>query len=177
MTEREVKPEEIEWRDVHGFEGLYEISSQGDLRSTRKGNILAKNLLADGYVKADLWKNGKRTQTTVHRIAAIAFHGYKDGMEVNHIDGDKRNNHFANLEWVSRSGNVIHAYYELGHIVIPVVSTEISTGKETHYPSIEAAKRAGFSQYCIHRCIRSIQEKTKGHYFRVDEAAPNGEKR
>lgn len=167
MKEPILSREEVKWLDVVGYEDRYEVSDRGNLRSKKTGRILAKSLMGDGYVKADLCREGERKQTSLHRIVAIAFHGLKDGMEVNHIDGDKLNNSASNLEWVDRSSNVLHAYYSLGHKVIPVISTEIETGKETYYPSIEAAKRAGFRQESIRLCIYGRMKKTKGHHFRI----------
>lgn len=103
-----VKPAEqepVEWRDVAGFKSYYEVSSNGDLRSKKTGRIMAKSLTGAGYVKAALWADGQRKQTTVHRLVAEAFRGPAEGREVNHKNGNKQDNRVSNLEWRSRSDN------------------------------------------------------------------------
>ena len=104
-----------EWRDIEGYEGLYQVSSLGNVRSQRrkttKGGLLkiAKNPC--GYSFVNLCKNGKASLKRIHRLVAEAFvpnpNGYSD---VNHIDGNKENNKASNLEWVTRSANINHAY-------------------------------------------------------------------
>ena len=152
----------VAWRPVAGYEECYEVSSFGDLRSVRSGKIAAKNLMGSGYVKADLWKDGKRRQTSVHRLVAEAFIDRPDGMtEVNHIDGDKTNNATSNLEWTNRRGNTHHSRYVLGNDVKPVLSVDPESGVETYYPSIEEAGRQGFSASGIYDALNG-RKKTHG---------------
>lgn len=71
------------------------------------------NLQTDscGYKTVNLRKGDKRSRYSVHRLVALAFNPLKkhEEMQVNHIDGDKTNNHFTNLEWVTCKDNVKHA--------------------------------------------------------------------
>ena len=103
------KAEPVAWRPVVGFEELYEISDTGDLRTIKSGIVQAKHSTGGGYVKADLWKDGVRTQTSIHRLVAKAFLGDGDGLEVNHKNGIKTDNRVENLEWVTHRVNVDHA--------------------------------------------------------------------
>lgn len=98
-----------EWRPVVGFEGKYEVSNMGRVKSLAYGRerILRQNRHTHGYLTVC---PGGRKHELVHRIVAQAFLGpIPEGMEVNHIDGDKRNNWLDNLEYVTRRGNMRHA--------------------------------------------------------------------
>lgn len=97
----------MEWRDVVGYEGFYEVSELGDIR--RSGRIL-KSRSNGAYLKITLCKNGTFTQTYIHRIVAEAFIGKcPNGLQVNHRDSNKLNNNYRNLEYVSPLENTQHA--------------------------------------------------------------------
>lgn len=111
-----------EWRPVLGYEGLYEISNTGEVKSLKrkrrngsgfyyqKEKILKQTFTTTGYKKVELSKEGKRKSLKVHRLVAIAFiPNPLNKEEVNHIDGNKINNNVDNLEWVTSSENSIHA--------------------------------------------------------------------
>ena len=69
----------------------------------------------DGYLKCAIMQNGKTHYFLTHRLIALAFLPREhESMEVNHIDGNKQNNAVSNLEWVTRSQNIVHAYKFLG---------------------------------------------------------------
>ena len=99
---------EIEWRDVKAYEGLYRVSSDGQVFSARSGKILKPHINTKGYARHWLQRDGQKAFFT-HRLVAVAFLGASD-LQVNHIDGDKSNNRVENLEWCSGSDNVKHAY-------------------------------------------------------------------
>jgi hypothetical protein len=144
------EPEAVAWRPVVGFEEKYEVSSEGDIRNKKTGNIQAKNLMGAGYVKADLWNGPIRKQTSVHRIVAEAFIAKPPGKnEVNHINGDKADNRVANLQWCNRAENTNHSRYVLGNDIKPILARDVETGEEEYYSSIEAAGRLGYNATCI----------------------------
>lgn len=102
------------WKDVVGYEGLYEVSDLGNVRSTKRGNL--KNLYLKshnrGYLQVELFKDGKSKMLMVHRIVAQAFIKNADGFpQVNHKDENKTNNRVDNLEWCTGSYNIC-AYYK-----------------------------------------------------------------
>ena len=118
------KRKEEKYRDIKGFEGLYQISEYGDIKSLDreishykggvskiKGRVLKTPLDKYGYKKAVLFNKGKRTYTTVHRLVALSFITNPNNLpEVNHKDGDKLNNYWKNLEWCTTEDNLKHAH-------------------------------------------------------------------
>ena len=102
------------WKDIPEYEGLYQVSSMGNIKSfSKKKN--GKNLIPQknkkGYYQILLYKNKKPYTKKIHRIVAKAFIPNPDNLpQVNHIDGNKINNCMNNLEWCTNSENQIHAY-------------------------------------------------------------------
>ena len=103
-----------EWRDVPGWEGIYQISNTGRLKSFKEypaGKILKLTNRHGDYFRVVLQKVGRKSlSTSVHRLVAALFVPNPNGFPVvNHIDGNKQNNNAANLEWCTASHNVRHA--------------------------------------------------------------------
>ena len=107
------------WKDIEGFEGIYQISNKGRVKSLarqcgtcyKKEFIRKLSFTKDGYVKIRLIGNGKDITTRVHRLVAKAFIPNPLNKEtVNHIDGNKHNNCVENLEWMDRKEQLHHAY-------------------------------------------------------------------
>jgi hypothetical protein len=101
-----------EWKDIKGFEGHYKISNCGNVMSVKrqKPQILKYRVNAFGYHHVSLLLNRKAKEKLVHRLVAEHFVNAEVKETVNHIDGNKINNHFSNLEWATRSEQMIHAY-------------------------------------------------------------------
>lgn len=107
--------EEI-FKDIPNYEGYYQISNMGQIKSiVRKGNLIERIRIqivnSSGYPQVSLSKNGKKKIFSVHRLVALLFVNNPDNLlEVNHIDGNKLNNIYTNLEWTTRSKNMKHAF-------------------------------------------------------------------
>lgn len=108
------KPGE-EWRPVVGYEGIYEVSDAGRVRSVPRvdaaGRVRAPKIkaqsLSNGYRFVLLFKNRKQRAARVHVLVAAAFLGPRPpGLVVNHIDHDKTNNQVGNLEYVTQRENI-----------------------------------------------------------------------
>ena len=101
-----------QWKPVKGYEGHYEISNYGDIRSLKNQipKELSKRYNADGYCHYSLRINGKSKEFMAHRLVIKHFSDSKEKETVNHIDGDKKNNYIENLEWADRGEQMIHAY-------------------------------------------------------------------
>jgi hypothetical protein len=114
-----------DWRPVVGYEGLYEVSSDGRIRRVGKaarrgkgrgggvklGRLRKLRINRDGYVTVQLWRDGRAKGFLVHVLVAAAFLGpCPNGQEVNHRDGIKANPSVDNLEYMTHPENVKHAY-------------------------------------------------------------------
>lgn len=105
---------EEEWRPVKGYEGLYEVSNMGRVKSLHRSQIIILKQHVDhsGYMHVCLNKDGTPNTKRVHRLVAIAFIQNPNNYEiVNHKDGNKKNNTVDNLEWCTQSYNIKHAYH------------------------------------------------------------------
>ena len=107
-----------QWKKIEGYEGFYEVSSDGQVRSMDrvdsadrklKGRTLKMRQAPNGYLFVHLCINGIKAGKSVHRLVAEAFHGDSDKW-VNHINGDKLDNRAENLEWMTPSENAQHAW-------------------------------------------------------------------
>lgn len=98
-------------KDVVGFEGRYSVTSCGEVFSHLTKKWMKTPVGKRGYPNLNLMdKNGQPHLKTVHRLVAEAFIPNPNGLpEVNHKDGDKRNNNVRNLEWVTQRENNLHA--------------------------------------------------------------------
>lgn len=99
--------EEI-WKDIAGWEGLYQVSTCGRVKSLKYGKerILKQSKNSSGYLTVSLYIEGKTFSKVVHRLVAIAFiPNPENKIEVNHIDEDKKNNRLENLNWMTSKEN------------------------------------------------------------------------
>lgn len=117
-----------EWRPVVGYEGLYEVSSTGLVRSVdrvtphgrrRKAQMIALSRLSGGYSGVELYKNGRGKTKTVSHLVAEAFLGQRPaGYDVCHCDGSRTNDSVANLRYDTKSANQqdrrVHGTHSIG---------------------------------------------------------------
>ncbi len=113
----------VERRPVVGYEGVYEVSRDGEVYRVGRacgatvGKKLKPQLSNSGYLYVNFWLNGVRTTHSVHRIVAKAFLENPNNLpEVNHLNGIKTDNRVGNLEWCDRSRQMQHAYRVLGRV-------------------------------------------------------------
>lgn len=91
-----------EWKDIRGYEGLYQVSSHGDVKSLKKGEKILKKWKRSNYFLVDLWRDGVRDVRSIHILVYEAFNGpIHEGNIVHHKDENKENNFYANLAQVS----------------------------------------------------------------------------
>lgn len=108
-----------EWKPIEGFEGIYEVSNLGRVKSLKRitdeihhipCKILKPTTNKDGYVRVGMRKNKKQFSKTVHRLVAEAFIPNPNNLpEVNHLDGNKQNNRAENLSWCTAKQNQKHS--------------------------------------------------------------------
>jgi hypothetical protein len=98
-----------QWKDIPGFEN-YMVSDQGRVWSKRNEIVLKFGVNDRGYYRVTMSVSNKRVTYSVHQLVMLAFVGEcPEGHEVNHINGVKTDNRLENLEYVTRSENMLHA--------------------------------------------------------------------
>lgn len=141
------------WKAIPGFEGLYEVSDQGRVKSLdrprSKGEfLLAASISVGGYLQYHLQKDGKATTRNGHRLVLLAFVGPKpDGLVTRHLDGDPMNNRLSNLVYGTSSENSFDRVRHGRHH--NVNKTACNSGHEfTEETTYFAPSRPGV-RYCI----------------------------
>lgn len=114
--------ESEEWKEIPGYEGYYEVSKCGKVRSVERviemkngcrrkfpGVLMTQQVHMKGYLILWLRRNGDREKVYVHRVVASAYHpNTENKICVNHKDKDRQNNHYENLEWCTIGENNEH---------------------------------------------------------------------
>jgi hypothetical protein len=179
------------WKDIKDFEGLYQVSNLGRVRSLKNGKVYVfkEHIDNHGYAYGFLYISRKHKPRQIrfktHKLVAKYFcEGYAEGLVVDHIDGNKRNNVYTNLEWVTPSENNRRAY-ALGlksrtisekqkqaldrvheSMSIPISATNIHTGEKLVFKSYkEAAKYLNITDTGIAYNIRTNTINRKGYKF------------
>ena len=164
------------WLPVKGFP-KYEINQYGEIRNRRTGHIKQPQTDSWGYQQVSLHDDTpkKNHRKTVHRLLATTFFdGDHEGFQVNHIDGNKQNNFLGNLEFVTGSENVQHAY-DTGIRKPsggrgPLTKIKIVETGDVYDNMHECAKAVNGDSGNISRCVNGHLETYKGyHYIRVNE--------
>ena len=176
-----------EWRSVAGYEGLYEVSSFGRVRSVdrevrnrggvalKRGRVLSQKVMKSGRKSVNLWKNNTGSMYLVNRLVAVAFLPNPDGLpEVNHKDEVVDNNRVDNLEWCTRKYN---ANYGTGKFRAaakmrgrsfnekPVDQYALDgTFIKRHDSAMKAARDTGVTNSSIGRCANG-RYKTAGGFI------------
>lgn len=129
-----IEPCDQEWRVIPGWDGYYEASNLGAIRSLRRilsvpnpknqsilrsqaygGKVLSPKIGSNGYPAVSLWRNNRSVTIEVHRLVCSAFTGSNQtGLDVNHINGCRTDNRAINLEWLTRKENLIYSEKILG---------------------------------------------------------------
>jgi hypothetical protein len=157
------------WKDVVGYEGLYQVSNLGRVKSYYQKNgvigdrprLLSGKIDKDGYVEVRLCNGGKVTYVRVHRLVGSHFLSGDGSLQINHKDGNKANNRSDNLEYVTAKENSVHAHATGLHKGCVTKVKVVSDRDERMFGSItEAAKYFG-----VNRGWFRDKSKTKGNTF------------
>lgn len=155
------------WVPIAGFENTYEISNLGRVKSFKYGKerIMKTPVSDNGYEILILCKNGVHYKKSVHRLVANAFVPNPEfKREVNHIDGNKRNNSVTNLEWVTPSENQIHSRKTGLSPTKPIDMLSLDGSfLKTFFSTMEAQRQTGINSGHINSCCTG-KRKTAGGY-------------
>ena len=171
IEEWEDMPEE-EWRDVLGFEELYQVSDLGKVRTIKKGEAeMSQQENRNGYLTVHLRNKGVERRAMVHRLVAEAFIPNPDELrDVNHKNGNKADNRVENLEWVSHSDNMTHSFRELGKNVRHIVQIGLDGTFIERWNSIaEAAEATGICRTDIGACCRGERTMAGAFEWKYEE--------
>lgn len=176
----------LEWKPVVGYEDSYLVSNEGDVKSlpkkTRKFTVILKQKTTKfGYKNVKLSKDGKCKDFFVHRLVAEAFcSNNKNKPFVNHIDGDKTNNNYINLEWCTASENVLHAFKTGLKTITEKQKLALSErwlgGKHTTESIAKMSKAQQGSKNSFYGKTHSKETKkklSKAHKGKVGKKSPN----
>lgn len=127
------------WKDIKGYEGLYQISNLGRVKSLRSNQFLSGGNNGNGYQFVFLCNKKVNKRFYIHRLVALHFIPTKNNkLQVNHKDGNKSNNCVENLEWCTNKENLIHSVKYLNkHNPKPIKCVETD---KTYYSISIAAK-------------------------------------
>jgi hypothetical protein len=150
-----------EWKDINGYEGLYQVSNYGRVKNLKTGKILKQSPNTVGYLKVGLSKEGKQKTLLVHRLVADAFIPNPDKKpHVDHADGNKENNCISNLGWVTLQDNLLFK-------ATPIKGIHLKTGKEEIFLGVgQAARELGLHKQNISSVLRGRLKYTGGYTFK-----------
>lgn len=162
-----------EWKDIKGYEGKYQVSNLGNVRSLNWRNTgRIRNLYLKphnkGYLQVELHENSKKKMFTVHRLVALHFvDGFSDDKIVNHKNEDKTDNRFDNLEWVSHSYNRSYSLTEEHRCDTPIVQYSLQGEFLKKWDSpIDIKHKLGYSDWSIKECCKGKRKKAYGCIWR-----------
>lgn len=167
------------WKDIPGYEGRYQVSNIGRVKSLPRNEqfckraeelILKTFVCGSGYQEVILKKKQQRKPKLIHRMVAEAFVPNPEGKEeVNHKDGNKNNNAYTNLEWVTPRENIRHSYDVLPHKTNGKRVRCVETG-EVCDSLKEAAIKYGVQLPNVWKCCNGKQKTTGGYHWSYEEA-------
>lgn len=180
------------WKDIEGFEGWYQVSNLGRVRSLKRKNDCNNNVdflyLVPiknwaGYCRVGLYRNKKRKLFSVHRLVARAFLPNPcNKQQINHLNGDRSDNRACNLSWCSGSENVKHSYEKLGRRpprlglcgkdcpgVKLVLQIKDGVVVAKFYGCNEAERQTGINRKLISRVCRNGRKHAGGYCWRYED--------
>ena len=153
-------------KDVYRVSNFGRICSVGRIdRFNRKHKgVPSKGYVTPvGYMAYTITVDGKYHRNTIHRLLMSSFFDYRQKNDINHLDGDRTNNHISNLEWATRNENERHKTHTFDvSYTIRLRATNIETGEVRYYPSVNSIKNDGFS---INRIAEKIGREYLGYVF------------
>lgn len=169
------------WRDIKGYEGLYQISNKGRVWSVKRQIYMKQNIVNSYYQLSLVCKNGKQKSEKVHRLVALTFLGEppEGKTVVNHKDENKLNNCVENLEWCDSTYNNNYggrkekcskAMINNAKKSKPIHQYDLQGNLIATYPSgAEVERVLGYSRSNIYKCAKGTYLTAYGYVWRYAE--------
>ena len=158
------------WKDIQGYEGSYQVSSLGRIRSLPRKNHLTYSFMRpfyneNGYKCISLYKNNIKHNFYIHRLVASTFlPNPKNLSQVNHKDYRRGNNYVDNLEWISMRENIAYSYCNSPKK--PVNQYRLDGSFVKRWNCISDVSKIGAHRSDIAKCCRGILKQSKGYKWR-----------
>ena len=164
------------WCPIKGYEGLYEVSDKGMVRSLKfwKERIMKPGSDKNGYLIVNLCKNGEKKMYLVHRLVALAFIPNPDNLpQVNHKDEDKENNSVHNLEWCSSKYNANFGT-RTKKISIKISKPVLQYKKSGEFvrewkSATDVQRNLGYFHNNISKCCNGIHKSAYGYIWKFKD--------
>lgn len=164
------------WRDIRGYEGIYQVSNLGRVRSLKFGRVrILHQASLRGYKRVGLSKDGVLKTYQVHRLVAEAFIPNADNKpQVDHINGMRDDNRSCNVRWTTAQENNLNPITREKHIgkLVNREDQSIMVDQYTKsgelvktYNSISETSKYGFSFGCVSRCVKGERKTHKGYVW------------
>ena len=166
------------WKDIEGYEGLYQVSNFGRVRSLKNGKVRILKPLTNknGYLRVQLYKNNSLKTIFIHRLVAMAFIPNPNNLPmVNHKDEDKTNNIVSNLEWCDAKYNSNYGTARK-RMIEKIQKVVLQIDKNTNvviniFPSMkEAERQTGYNHGHICNCCKGKLKTTGGYKWSYKES-------
>lgn len=172
------------WKDIKGFEGLYQVSNYGQIKSLKWNHSNTIKLLTltnnQGYMRTYLFKDKIKYSKYVHDLVAEAFIPNPNHYtEVNHIDENKENNFYLNLEWCNKKynsnyGNRNKLISQNSAMLRPILQYDLGDNFIKEYPCIiSAVKELGIRSSGISNCCAGRYSQSGGYKWKYKEEKEN----
>lgn len=170
------------WKDIPGYEGLYQVSNLGKVVQCKKNKCLTLSETTKGYLRAYVYKDGEREAFSVHRLVAKLFIPNPENKpEVNHKFGNKKDNRWHQLEWTTTKENVIHSFEVLNRVAPKGEKNKLSKPVEqlslsgeivnTFCSTTEARKSGAIDAKALNRCLKGEISSARGFLWRFKSIA------
>lgn len=161
------------WRDIEGYEGLYQVSNLGRVKSVKRNKVITSSVPPNGYHLVQLWKSGKCVCKSIHRLVAEHFIPNPNNLpQVNHKDENKSNNVEFNLEWCDEAYNINYGTGVDRRSKTkskPVYQYKLTGELVKEWACAAETRKFGFNPAHVGCCCKGVMRQHKGYVWKYKE--------